>query len=196
MKKIINIIIILIVIALYIFTSMFIYTSFRERKRQEVSKKIINKVDEQIKKINGDTTVTEAPISYNGYKYTVLGKLSIKKINFYQAILKENNYGSYNTSVVKMSGPDLNTPGNVAIGGHNYMQSSFFIRINRLVKNDEVVVTDLSGKSVKYYVYEYGVTSDMDATYLKQPDDDSMIVTLVTCTISGKERYYVKAKAR
>ena len=36
-----------------------------------------------------------------------------------------------------------------------------------------------------------------DASYLAQPDNkDDRIVTLVTCTKGGKERYYVKARAK
>ena len=64
--------------------------------------------------------------------FTVIGKIRIDKINIYQPILKENNKDAYNVSVVKMSGPSLNTPGNVAIGGHNFMRGNFFIKIKKL----------------------------------------------------------------
>lgn len=200
MEKIFDFIIILIVIALYIFAGLFIYSNFRERKRNEVSNKIIDKVDEQIKEnTQNDNAATEAEakVSYAGYNYTAIGKIRIRKIGIYQPILKENTKDSYNASVVKMSGPNLNTKGNVAIGGHNFMRGNFFIKINRLVKDDVVEITDLSGKTVKYYVYEYGIVSKDEAGYLKQPDNkDDMMITLVTCTKGGKERYIVKAKAR
>ena len=115
----------------------------------------------------------------------------------YQPILKENTKGAYNTALVKMSGPNLNENGNVAIGGHNFMRGNYFIKINKLVKNDVVEITDLSGRKINYYVYEYGVTSKDDASYLAQPSNPNQkIVTLVTCTKGGKERYYVKARAK
>lgn len=200
MEKIFDVVIILIVIALYIFAGLFIYSNFRERKRNEISNKIIDKVDEQIKENTSNdnaATETETKVSYAGYNYTAIGKIRIKKIGIYQPILKENTKDSYNASVVKMSGPDLNTKGNVAIGGHNFMRGNFFIKINRLVKDDVVEITDLSGKTVKYYVYEYGIVSADEAGYLKQPDNkDDVMITLVTCTKGGKERYIVKAKAR
>ena len=197
-EKFFNVIIILIIIALYVFVSLFIYSNFRERKRQEVANGIIDKVDEQIEKNqNNDTQVSEITTTYDGISYTVLGKIRINKINIYQPILKENTKRAYDASVVKMSGPELNTPGNVAIGGHNFMRGNFFIKINRLREDDKVTITDLSGKSVDYYVYEYGVTTIDDASYLVQPENsDEMIVTLVTCTKGGKERYYVKARAK
>ena len=194
-EKLINTLIVLIVIALYVAVALFIYSNFRERKRQELSKGIIDKIDEEIEK--NDDNVTEAVVSYGGFKFTVLGKLRIKKINLYEPILKENTKDAYNTALVKMSGPDLNENGNVAIGGHNFMRGNYFIKINRLRENDVVTVTDLTGRSVDYYVYEYGIRSADDASYLAQPDNENeKIVTLVTCTKGGKERYVVKARAK
>lgn len=197
-EKLFNAIIILIVIALYVSVFLFIYSTFRERKRQEISDGIIKKVDEQIKENErGKDPTTEVVATYGGINYTVLGKIRIKKINIYQPILKENTKKAYDASVVKMSGPDLNTNGNVAIGGHNFMKGNFFIKINRLVNGDKVTITDLTGTSVDYYVYEYGVTTVDDARYLAQPENnEDKIITLVTCTKGGKERYYVKAKAK
>ncbi len=196
-EKVVNTIIVLVIIALYVAVAMFLYSNFRERKRQELANGIIDKIDDEISKNDEDNPVTEATVSYGGYKYTVLGKLRIRKINIYQPILKENTAGAYNTALVKMSGPNLNENGNVAIGGHNFMRGNYFIKINRLVNNDVVEITDLTGRTVKYYVYEYGVTSKDDASYLAQPDNENeRIVTLVTCTKGGKERYYVKARAK
>lgn len=195
-EKILNFLIILIVVALYVAVFMFIYSNFRERKRQELAGGIIDKIDKVIKENDGEV-MPEAKISYDGFKYTVLGKLTIKKINIYQPILKENTAGAYNTALVKMAGPNLNENGNVSIGGHNFMRGNYFIKINRLVKNDVVTVTDLSGRKVNYYVYEYGVVDKNSASYLAQPDNkNEKIVTLVTCTKGGKERYYVKARAK
>ena len=195
-EKILNFLIILIVVALYVAVFMFIYSNFRERKRQELAGGIIDKIDKVIKENDGKV-MPEAKVSYGGFKYTILGKLTIKKINIYQPILKENTAGAYNTALVKMAGPNLNENGNVSIGGHNFMRGNYFIKINRLVKNDIVTVTDLSGRKVNYYVYEYGVVDKNSASYLAQPDNkNEKIVTLVTCTKGGKERYYVKARVK
>ena len=197
-EKLFNVVIVLIVITLYIFVGLYIYSSFRERKRQEIADGIIKKVDEQIQKnITKSNPMEEVTLSYEDFNYTVLGKIRIKKINIYQPILKENTKKAYDASVVKISGPNLNENGNVSIGGHNYMRGNFFIKINRLVKDDKITITDLSGREVDYYVYAYGITTIDDASYLAQPlNKDEKIVTLVTCTKGGKERYYVKAKAK
>lgn len=196
-----NTIIVLIVIALYIVVGLFIYNSFRERKRLEITDTIIEKVDRQIEEIktednNDHSVIEEVKVEYNNIEYTVLGKINIKKINIYEPILKENTKGAYDVSAVKISGPSLNDYGNVAIGGHNYMKGNFFIKINKLVKDDIITITDLSGNSVDYYVYEYGITTIDDANYLAQPNTKIKQITLVTCTKGGKQRYFVKAKAK
>ena len=49
-EKLFNVVIFSIVIALYIFVGLYIYSNFRERKRQEIADGIIKKVDEQIQK--------------------------------------------------------------------------------------------------------------------------------------------------
>ena len=201
-EKFFNILIVLVVIALYVFAAMFLYTSFRERKRNEITSKLIDKIDNQIdsnKEKDQNSSVVDSTFEtvYQGHNYTILGKIRIQKINIYQPIIKENTADALNISAVKIAGPDLNTYGNVAIGGHNYMKGNFFIKINKLVKEDVVEITDLLGTTIKYYVYEYGITSVDDVSYLKQPEDETIkMITLVTCTKGGKERYYVKAKAK
>ena len=199
MEIIFDILIVIIVILLYVFAAMFLYTNFRERKRKEIANDIIVKIDKQIKQNSTPNTNEEIKYntSYNNQKYTILGKIRIRKINIYQPILMENTKDAYNISVVKISGPPLNSYGNVNIGGHNFMKGNFFIKINRLVKDDVVEITDMSGTTVNYYVYEYNTVSANEASYLKQPEKKNVkIVTLVTCTKGGKERYYVKAMAK
>ena len=198
-EKIINIFIVFIVVALYILVFMFIYNDFRERKRKDLSGGIINKIDEIIENSieENNVNISEAEIKYDGYKYTVLGKLSIKKIKLNEPILKENTASAYDTALVKIAGPNLNENGNVSIGGHNYMKGNYFIKINKLVKDDVVNITDLTGNSVDYIVYEYGIYNKDDASYLSQPyDKNDKIITLVTCTKGGVERYVVKARKK
>lgn len=207
-EYIFNVLIILVVVSLYFIVGLFIYNDFRERKRQEMSLDIIKNTEDQINQIkeelndglnqnnNNHIYVEEINVKYNNLTYVVLGKIKIDKIKIYEPVLKENTTDAYNTSAVKISGPNLNDYGNVTIGGHNYMKGNFFIKINKLVKGDVIVLTDLKGNSVKYYVYEYGITTTEDSSYLAQPKDNVRILTLVTCTKGGKERYYVKARAK
>ena len=205
-EYIFNTLIVIVIILLYVFDGLFSYTNVRKRKRKEIVNGIVDKVDKKIddnknavdnNEINESMESNSIDTNYKGYNYTILGKIRIKKINIYQPIIKENTKDSLNVSAVKIAGPSLNTYGNVVIGGHNFMKGNFFIKINKLVKDDVIEITDIFGNTLNYYVYEYGITSIDDASYLKQPDDETVkMLTLVTCTKGGKERYYVKAKVK
>lgn len=194
---VINTLIVLLVIGLYVLVFSFIYNSFRERKRNEMAKDIVDKVKDEIKKVDEHNSIDEVKVKQNNHNFTVLGIIKIKKININEPILKENTKKAYDVSVVKMSGPKLNTYGNVAIGGHNYMKGNFFIKINRLKKGDKVEITDLNNNKVDYYVYDFGTVSINESSYLSQPIDKRIReITLVTCTSGGKQRYFVKAKEK
>ena len=204
MKKVVNLVInfliVAVIISLYVFAYMYLYNIFRERKRKEVTNKIIERVDEIIEEVKVEqpnNEIAEVEVNYNNIIFTVLGKLYIEKFGLYEPILKENTKAALDTALVKAAGPDLNKNGNVVIAGHNYMKNAYFIKINKLVNNDKVTVTDLNGVSIDYYVYETSVVSMDDPSYLKQPENkDEKIITLVTCTLSGTERHVIKAKAR
>ena len=158
-EYIFNTLIVIVIILLYVFDGLFLYTNFRERKRKEIVNGILDKVDKKIddnknavdnNEINESIESNSIDTNYKGYNYTILGKIRIKKINIYQP-----------------------------------------------VKDDVIEITDIFGNTLNYYVYEYGITSIDDASYLKQPDDETVkMLTLVTCTKGGKERYYVKAKVK
>ena len=204
MKKIlntvVNVLIVIVIIFLYVFSYMYLYNIFSERKRKEITSKIIEKIDKVIEEVKEDkpnNEITEAEVKYNNMYFTVLGKLRIEKLGFYEPILKENTKAALDTALIKAAGPDLNKNGNVVISGHNYMKNAYFIGIRRLVNNDKITITDLNGVSIDYYVYETSIIGMDDPSYLKQPENkEEKIVTLVTCTLSGYERHIVKAKAR
>lgn len=192
-KKIINIIIIILVVLLYFFVYSYIYENFRERKRQEIDKNIVSQIDDIIE--NNKDKVKEKKVKVGNIKYTVLGKIYIKRIGFNQSILKENTFKSLNVSVVKIAGPDLNMVGNVVIGGHNYMIKEYFYGIRRLRKGDIVKITDLTGTST-YYKVAYGKkTDENDESYFKVSKKNTKELTLVTCVpnTNGYYKYYVKA---
>lgn len=193
-KKIISIVIIFLVVLLYFFVYSYIYDNFRERKRQEIDKGLVEQIDDIIE--NNSDKVKEKKVKVNNTKYTVLGKISIKRINFYQSILKENTYKSLNVSVVKIAGPSLNMVGNVVIGGHNYMRKEYFYGIRKLRKGDIVKITDLTGISI-YYKVSYGRrTTENDESYFKASKNNTKELTLVTCIPKTKDKYYIKAYER
>ena len=79
--------------------------------------------------------------------------------------------------------------GNFAVAGHrNYIYNEMFRDVNELEAGDDIIVRTAKGEFT-YKVKEQKVIEPTDVDIL-DPTDDST-VTLVTCTIGGKQRLVV-----
>jgi len=82
--------------------------------------------------------------------------------------------------------------GNFALAGHrNYDTGEFFLRLNKLEVNDDIIVST-HDKTFTYKVTDSFTVAPED-TYVLDKSEDA-IITLVTCTYDGKERLIVKGK--
>lgn len=85
--------------------------------------------------------------------------------------------------------------GNLCIAGHNYVNDSFFSRLNELKNGDKIVIYDLNGKAQNYYVFNKYEISANDLSCINQDVGDNKIVTLLTCNnMNRKNRIVVQAK--
>ena len=84
--------------------------------------------------------------------------------------------------------------GNFCIVGHNYRSNKFFSNISDLVEGDIIEITDTSGTTLKYSVYDMYVVDPEDTSCTSQLTDGKKIVTLITCTDDNEQRYIVQAK--
>lgn len=131
---------------------------------------------------------------YKGYK--VAGKLEMPTINKQFPILDEStNANAIEVSVVKVYGPDLNTPGNVVIGGHNYNNGTFFSKNKNLNVGDKIYITDITGKRVEYTIFSKYYTPETDSAWFNRQTDGKTEVTLYTCDATGQNRLIVCARA-
>ena len=194
MKKYINITIFLFIFCLYFVTFLMIYDDFRERKLNSQEKVALELFDKKIEKKPKEEKEEKQSYTINYNKYTILGKLQIPKIGLNTVIIKEQTYSAMNVGAVKTYGVDLNEIGGTVISGHNFRgQNVFFYNILKLKQNDIVRITDTSGVSMDYHVYEVQrYASPDDVSYLSKTDNYH--VTLVTCENGGKTRIIVKAK--
>lgn len=82
--------------------------------------------------------------------------------------------------------------GNFALAGHrNYDTGEFFLRLNKLEVNDDIIVST-HDKTFTYKVTDSFTVAPED-TYVLDKSEDA-IITLVTCTYDGKDRLIVKGK--
>lgn len=131
---------------------------------------------------------------YKGYR--VAGKLEMPTIGKKFPILDESEKASaMDVSVVKVYGPELNTPGNAVIAGHNNNNGTFFSRNKNLKIGDKVYITDLTGRRLSYTIYEKYYTPDSDSTWFNRQSNGQTEVTLYTCDATGANRLIIYARA-
>ena len=136
----------------------------------------------------------------NGYNYSTIATINIPKINVNYPILdgqtdsvEETEY-LLKISPIKFWGANPNEVGNFCIVGHNYRDTRFFSKVLTLENGDLIDITDDTGRTLTYSVYDKYEVSPDDTSCTSQLTDGRKEITLITCTNDSKLRVIVKAK--
>ena len=136
----------------------------------------------------------------SGYRYTTIATVNIPKINVkYPVLYGETDSTAETEALLKISptkfwGPEPNEVGNFCIVGHNYRNTKFFSKVPTLVNGDIIEITDLSGKTIQYKVYNKYQVEPSDVSCTTQLTNGKKEITLITCTDDSKHRVVVKAR--
>lgn len=136
-----------------------------------------------------------------GAKYTTVAVIEIPKINITYPVIYSNDTSDQTVedllkiSVVKYWGPEANQPGNFCIVGHNYHNKRFFSKASTLTNGDVIYITDTNNKTLEYKVYDNYVVEPEDLRCTSQLTNGATDITLITCTMTGKQRTIIKARA-
>lgn len=136
-----------------------------------------------------------------GAEYTTVAVINIPSINITYPIIYSNDTSSKTVedllkiSVVKYWGPEANRPGNFCIVGHNYHNKRFFSKAAELKNGDTIYITDKNNKTLEYRVYSNYVVEPNDLKCTSQLTNGQTDITLITCTMTGKQRTIIKARA-
>lgn len=202
-------------------SSYYIYAEYDRNKSEQVSQEILANLtfEEQEEKLEAIVIVlnsafseeqmvnleeqteetTEIPsaqmaTSKDGTKYYTIGTINIPKINVNYPILSETTTELLKISPCKFWGADPNQEGNFCIVGHNYRNSKFFSKVPTLENGDIIEITDLSGTTLQYAVYDKYIVEPDDTSCTSQLTNGRTEITIITCTDSGKQRVVVKAR--
>lgn len=140
-----------------------------------------------------DNTQSTAKTYYKGFE--VVGYVRIPRTSVNYPILKPMTNKSLEASVAlehTMSG--VNKPGNTTISGHNYRNDQFFANNYRIQMGDPVYVKDMSGRELKYTVYDIKEVGENDKTFVQRNTNGGIEVTLSTCTDNVVNRIVIFAK--
>lgn len=133
----------------------------------------------------------------NGAAYTTNAILNIPSLNINYPILKTEQKHIdeiLKISLVKFWGGNPNEVGNYVIVGHNYKNKKMFGKLSEMNTGDIVELTDLTGRTLKYSVYDKYIVQPEDTSCTTQKTNGNKEVTLITCTNYGTQRLVVKAR--
>ncbi len=201
--------------------SYYIYAEYDRNKTEQVSQEILAQLkyeesDDTIKKANDDTIVviledkeaqkqkeeiakklqvdTATYKSAEGIEYTTEAVLEIPTIQLKYPVLSETSPDLLFVSLNYFHGPEPNEVGNYCIVGHYYQSGKMFGNLHKLKNGDIAKLTDLSGRTIEYEVYDKFVVKPTDTSCTSQLTDGRKELTLITCTNHGKERLVVKLR--
>ena len=153
---------------------------------------IVETEEENVPEIKeNDGMITAA----NGKKYKTVGSINIPKIKVNYPILADTSVALLKIAPCKFFGPNPNEVGNLCVAGHNYKNNQFFSKVPKNIKiGDLIQITDLSGRTLEYSVYDRFEVYPEDTSYTSQLTNGNKIVTLITCTDDNKKRVIIQAK--
>lgn len=132
----------------------------------------------------------------NGSIYEVIAILNIPKLGIEYPVLSSTSKELLKVSLNKYWGPNPNKKGNFCIVGHNYNDERFFGKLHKIQNGDEIELTDMTGKTKVYYVYNTYTVDPQDTNCTSQKTNGEIEITLITCTKNFKQRFIVKARAK
>ena len=139
--------------------------------------------------IDRNTQITES-----GQEYYTCGIVKIPKINLEYPVLNTTTDELLKISPTRFWGPEQpNEVGNFCIVGHNYRNKKFFSKVPTLDIGDTIELTDLTGRTIVYSIYDMYIVDPTDVACTSQKTDGRKDVTLITCTNDSKQRVIVKA---
>lgn len=201
-----KIILILLIITAIAISGVIIHKQYSDRVYDKENQEIVSlfhKQEEENKSESKDESLNEMrsqeneekktiELQYKGHK--VIGLIEIPAISLEYPILEKTTQETMNISISRFSGGEINGFGNVSLAGHNNYSGTMFSKNKNLKKGDYVLLTDVSGNTVKYEIYSIFVTDPNDTSVLETNDKTTREVTLITCKNGRSQRLIVKAK--
>ena len=157
-----------------------------EQEEQQVEQQ---EQEQQVSRRGRNQVITTS----DGTSYATVATVNIPKLNLSYPVLAETSDKLLKISPCKFWGPEPNEVGNFCIVGHNYRNSKFFSKVPTLVTGDTVKLTDLSGRTLTYRIYDKYTVDPADVKCTSQLTNGKKEVTLITCTNDSKQRVVVKA---
>ncbi len=208
-KKMYKVQFIMSVIFVFLFSGWYVYSEVQKNACEAVSQDILNDIsmdntisDKPLVVALDDTEVVENNAQVldgkytdeYGNTYTYESILSIPSLGIEYPVLSETSEELLKISTNKFWGGSPNSVGNYCIVGHNYKSGKMFGKLSQMKSGDTIKLTDLSGKTLEYKVYDRYVVDPENVACTSQITNGLKEVTLITCTNGGKQRLIIKCR--
>lgn len=164
----------------------------QQSDREEIDISSLAKdVEEHIKNNEIEREIYTAP---SGDTYTTDAILNIPSLDINYPVLSKTTEELLKISLTKFWGGEPNEVGNYVIVGHNYRNKKMFGKLSEMKIGDEIELQDLTGRTIKYIVYDRNIVSPDDTSCTSQKTNGNKEITLITCTNYGTQRLVIKAR--
>lgn len=139
--------------------------------------------------------VIKKAIASDGKAYDAIAYLTIPSLDIKYPVLSKTSEALMKVSLNKYWGPNPNQVGNMCIVGHNYNDTRFFGKLNQIKMGAEIIITEMDGTELSYYVYSTDMIDPYDTSCTSQKTNGRKEITLITCNVDGSQRFIAKARA-
>ncbi len=141
---------------------------------------------DNFKNISGNITNSDHNIN------TIIGNISIPSLSLDLPFFSFLDDSYLSISPCRFFGNMPPSRGNLCIAGHNYDNDEFFSNLNKLKKDDQIIIYDNLDHQFLYLVYDIFEVYENDLSPIYNFDTSKSILTLVTCNNLNKNRLIVR----
>lgn len=192
MKKVYNLIIAVLILALIVVIAMIVIRYGGNYLNEKEVSASLETIEEELNKEETQQSESLPELEFKGYK--VEGIIEIPKINIKYPIIDHTNEETMKVSITKFWGPQANEIGNYTVAGHNNKDGTMFGKTKYLQIGDKIKLTNLKNETIEYEVFKiYSIDPD-DVSCVESVESGTREVTLITCTNGHKNRLVTKAR--
>lgn len=192
MKKIYNLIIAVLIVALIVVVAMIVIRYGGNYLNEKEVSSSLETIEEELNKEETQQSESLPELEFKGYK--VEGIIEIPKINIKYPIIDHTNEETMKVSITKFWGPQANEIGNYTVAGHNNKDGMMFGKTKYLQIGDKIKLTNLKNETIEYEIFKiYSIDPD-DVSCVESVENGTREITLITCTNGHKNRLVTKAR--
>ena len=192
MKKVYNLIIAVLIVALIVVIAMIVIRYGGNYLNEKEVSASLETIEEELNKEETQQSESLPELEFKGYKVERIKQ--IPKINIKYPIIDHTNEETMKVSITKFWGPQANEIGNYTVAGHNNKDGTMFGKTKYLQIGDKIKLTNLKNETIEYEVFKiYSIDPD-DVSCVESVESGTREVTLITCTNGHKNRLVTKAR--